>query len=169
MLFRSGFSLIPPDGLGMVASANPRLVLPSRSVLAYVTKQGRSSLLEWNEGAEGWNWLAGDYPPGWDKKVKVLNPPTLAKGGSVKLKSAKKKDEAMSSESDLPPMGHLALLGSPPSRARAVPATRSTAGKSKQTTSQPSAGAPPSSRTRGSKRKTSPPPARATERRVCYL
>ena len=33
-----GFSLIPPDRLGMVISANPRLLLPSKSVLAYVRK-----------------------------------------------------------------------------------------------------------------------------------
>ena len=34
-----GFSLIPPDGLGMVVSVNPRLLLPSKSVLAYARKQ----------------------------------------------------------------------------------------------------------------------------------
>ena len=33
-----GFSLIPPDGLGMVVSANPCLLLPSKSVLAYTRK-----------------------------------------------------------------------------------------------------------------------------------
>ena len=33
-----GFSLIPPNGLSMVISANPRLLLPSRSVLAYARK-----------------------------------------------------------------------------------------------------------------------------------
>ena len=38
LLGSCGFSLIPPDGLGMVISANPRLLLPSKSVLAYVRK-----------------------------------------------------------------------------------------------------------------------------------
>ena len=33
-----GFSLIPPDGLSMVISANPHLLLPSKSVLAYARK-----------------------------------------------------------------------------------------------------------------------------------
>ena len=32
------FSLIPPKGLGMVVSVNPRLLLPSKSVLAYARK-----------------------------------------------------------------------------------------------------------------------------------
>ena len=33
-----GFSLIPPEGLSMVVSPNPRLLLPSKSVLAYARK-----------------------------------------------------------------------------------------------------------------------------------
>ena len=33
-----GFSLIPPEGLGMVVSVNPCLLLPSKSVLAYARK-----------------------------------------------------------------------------------------------------------------------------------
>ena len=41
-----GFSLIPPEGLSMVASVNPRLLLPSRSVLAYARKQSRSAIFE---------------------------------------------------------------------------------------------------------------------------
>ena len=32
------FSLISPEGLGMVVSVNPRLLLPSKSVLAYARK-----------------------------------------------------------------------------------------------------------------------------------
>ena len=36
-----GFSLIPPEGLGMVVSVNPCLLLPSKSVLAYARKQSR--------------------------------------------------------------------------------------------------------------------------------
>ena len=41
-----GFSLIPPDGLGMIVSINPRLLLPSKSVLAYAKKQSRSAIFE---------------------------------------------------------------------------------------------------------------------------
>ena len=43
-----GFSLIPPEGLSMVASVNPRLLLPSRSILAYARKQSRSTIFEWD-------------------------------------------------------------------------------------------------------------------------
>ena len=34
-----GFSLVPPDGLSVVISVNPRLLLPSKFVLAYTEKQ----------------------------------------------------------------------------------------------------------------------------------
>ena len=34
-----GFSLIPPDRLSAVILANPRLLLPSKSMLAYARKQ----------------------------------------------------------------------------------------------------------------------------------
>ena len=34
-----GFSLIPPEGLGMVVLPNPRLLLPSKAMLAYANKQ----------------------------------------------------------------------------------------------------------------------------------
>ena len=63
-----GFSLIPHDGLGMVVSVNPRLILPSKSVLAYARKQNRSAIFEWEAEKKGWYWHAGDYPPGWEKK-----------------------------------------------------------------------------------------------------
>ena len=43
-----GFSLIPPEGLSMVASVNLRLLLPSRSVLVYARKQSRSAIFEWD-------------------------------------------------------------------------------------------------------------------------
>ena len=67
LLGSCGFSLIPPDGLGMVISASPRLLLPSKSMLAYIKKQGRSAILEWDEEGGGWYWHAGDYPLGWRK------------------------------------------------------------------------------------------------------
>ena len=41
-----GFSLIPPDGLSMVISANPRLLLPSKSMLTYTRKQNPSAIFE---------------------------------------------------------------------------------------------------------------------------
>ena len=44
-----GFSLISPDRLSMVISANPRLLLPSKSVLAYARKQNPSAIFEWDE------------------------------------------------------------------------------------------------------------------------
>ena len=59
-----GFSLIPPEGLGMVVSPNPRLLLPSKSMLAYAKKQNRFAIFEWDEGKKGWYWHAGVYPPG---------------------------------------------------------------------------------------------------------
>ena len=85
-----GFSLIPLDGLSMVISANPRLLLPSKSVLSYARKQNRSAIFEWDEEKEGWYWHAGDYPPSWEKKVKVTNISAPSKKGPAKLKSASK-------------------------------------------------------------------------------
>ena len=59
-----GFSLIPPEGLGMVVSPNPQLLLPSKSVLAYAGKQNRSTIFEWDKEKKGWYWHTGVYPPG---------------------------------------------------------------------------------------------------------
>ena len=56
-------SLIPLDGLGMVIPVNPRLLLPSKSVLFYARKQNRSAIFEWDAEKKGWYWHAGDYPP----------------------------------------------------------------------------------------------------------
>ena len=85
-----GFSLIPPEGLGMVVSSNPQLLLPSKAVLAYANKQTRFAIFEWDEEEKGWYWHAGVYPPSWEKKVKVINIPTPDKKGPTKLKSASK-------------------------------------------------------------------------------
>ena len=49
-----GFSLIPPEGLGMVVSVNLRLLLPSKSILAYARKQSRSAIFEWDAEKKGW-------------------------------------------------------------------------------------------------------------------
>ena len=67
-------------------------------------------------------------------------------------------------------MGNIVLESSPPPSAYTHSNKRPTISKFKPTAPQPSTDAPLSSRTRGSKRKTSPPPASTTtERRVCYL
>ena len=113
----------------MAASVNPRLLLHSRSVLAYARKQSRSAIFEWDAEKKGWFWHAGDYPPGWEKKVKVINLPVPSEKAPAKPKSA---------------------------------------GKTKPVTPLPPAGALPASRTHGSKRKTTPHPVSATERRVSY-
>ena len=59
-----GFSLIPPDGLSAVILANPWLLLPFKSVLAYARKQNWSTIFEWVEEDKGWLWHVGDYPIG---------------------------------------------------------------------------------------------------------
>ena len=125
-----GFSLIPPDGLGMVISVNPRLLLPSKFVLAYARRQNRSAIFEWDAEKKGWYWHAGDYPPGWEKKVKVINISVPSKKVPAKLKSAD---------------------------------------KTKPDTPLPPTSASLASRTRSSKRKTTPHPVSAAERRVSHL
>ena len=124
----SNFSLITSNRLSMVILANPRLLMPSKSVLAYTRKQNPSAIFEWDEEKKGWYWHAGEYPLGWEKKVKVTNIPASSKKGPARLKYAS---------------------------------------KSKPATSRPPTDAPPASRTRGSKRKTTP--HLATERKVSYL
>ena len=54
LLGTRGFSLIPPNGLGAVISANPQLLLPTKSVLVYTRKQGWSTIFEWVEEEKGW-------------------------------------------------------------------------------------------------------------------
>ena len=58
-----GFSLIPLDGLSAFISANPRLLLPSKYVLAYARKQSQSAIFEWVEDRR-WLWHTGDYLAG---------------------------------------------------------------------------------------------------------
>ena len=130
------FSLIPLEGLGMVVSPNPRLLLPSKAVLAYANKQTSSAIFEWDEEEKGWYWHAGVYPLGWEKKVKVINVPALVTKGPIKLKFANKPKSAS---------------------------------KPKPATPRPPVEATPDSRTRGSKRKTTPHPTLATEWRVRYF
>jgi len=54
LMHSRGFSLISPNGLNAVILANPRLVLPSKFVLAYAKKQSRSTIFEWVEEDRGW-------------------------------------------------------------------------------------------------------------------
>ena len=171
-----GFSLIPLDELSTVISANPRLLLPCKSVLAYARKQSQSAIFEWVAEDKRWLQHAGDYPTGWEKKVKVINIHVLGKKGSAKPKSTKKGDDSskvcsdvVPFESGLPSIGNIVLKSSPPPSTRTHSSMRPTANKSKSAALQPFTDAPPSNRTRGSKRKTSPPEPTTTERRVCYL
>ena len=180
-----GFSLIPLEGLHAIIFANPRLLLPTKSVVAYDRKQSWSTIFEWKEKEKGWYLYASEYPPGLVKKVKVVNLLVPVKKGSVtwnvKPKFAKRGDDSFETCSDiilygggLPPIGNIVLESFPPLPPRPSARTRSsrssTASKPKPSTPRPSLDAPPSSRTRGNKRKTSPLAWSATtERRVCYL
>ena len=176
-----GFSLIPLDGHRAIIFSNPRLLLHTKSVVAYARKQSRSTIFEWQAMEKGWYLYADEYPIGWEQKVKVVNLPTPMKKGlvswSAKPKSAKREDDSSETcsniipyEGSLPPIGNILLKGSPPPFARTRSSRHSTARKPKPSTPRPSMDAPPSSRTHSSKRKTSPlAPSATTERRVCYL
>ena len=120
-----GFSLIPFEGLHAIIFANPRLLLPTKSVVAYARKQSRSTIFEWQEKEKGWYLYASEYPPGWVKKVKVVNLSVLTKKGlmtwNVKPKFAKRGDDSFETCSDiilygggLPPIGNIVLENSPP-------------------------------------------------------
>ena len=125
MLGGRGFSLIPFEGLHAIIFANPRLLLPTKSVVAYARKQSRSTIFEWQEKEKGWYLYASEYPPGWVKKVKVVNLSVLTKKGlmtwNVKPKFAKKGDDSSETCSNiipygdgLPPIGNIVLENSPP-------------------------------------------------------
>ena len=47
LLGSHGFSLIPPNGLHAIISANLRLLQPTKSVVAYARKQIWSAIFEW--------------------------------------------------------------------------------------------------------------------------
>ena len=99
-----GFSFIPHDGLSMVISANSWLLLPSKFAIAYARKQNPPAIFEWDKEKRWWYWHAGDYPPGWEKKVKVTNISAPSKKGPAKLKSASKsKPTTPQPPTDAPP------------------------------------------------------------------
>ena len=181
LLGSCGFSLIPPDGLHDIISANPWLLFPTKFVVAYARKQSRSAIFEWQAKEKGWYLYASEYPTGWEKKVKVVNLPAPAKKGlvswSAKPKSTKRGGDSSKTCSDivpyeggLPPIGNIVLKVSPPPSTCTRSNRRLTTSKPKPFAPRPSMDAPSSSRTCSNKRKTSPPPLFATtERRVCYL
>ena len=168
-------------GKEVATDDSPWLLLPTKSMVAYVRKQSRSAIFKWREKEKRWYWYASEFLLGWKKKVKVVNLPTPTKKGSVsrttKPKSTKKGDDSSETCSDiipckggLPPIGNIVLKSSPLSSARPCSNRRSTIGRPKPPTPKPSMDAPPSNRTCGSKRKTSPPASFAIiERRVWYL
>ena len=49
-----GFSLVPFDNLHAIISLNPRLLLPTKSMIAYAKKQNRPAMFEWQEKEQGW-------------------------------------------------------------------------------------------------------------------
>ena len=160
LLGSRGFSLIPLDGLHAIFSTNLQLLLPTKFVVVYVRKQSRSVIFEWDVKGKGWYLYAGEYPTGWEKKVKVMNLPMPAKKGSVsrstkpKPKPTKKGDDFSKTYSDivpfeggLPPMGNVVLECSPPPSTRTHFSRRPTIGKSRLAAPWPSADAPPSSKT----------------------
>ena len=153
-----GFSLIPPNGLGAVISVNPRLLLPTKSMLAYARKQSRSAIFEWVEKERGWFWHFGDYPTGREKRVKVTNISVPMKKSlaprSTKPKPAKRGDDSSETcsnivpfEGGLPPMGNIVFESSPPPSTRTHCSKRPIVGKSKPTASRPFNDTPPSNRT----------------------
>ena len=157
LLSSCGPSLIPPDGLSAVIFANRRLLLPTKFVVVYVRKKSRSTISKWVKEERGWFQYAGDFPTGWEKKVKVTNLFVPVKKSSAprsaKPKSAKKGDDSSETCSDivpfkgvLPPIGNIALESSLPST-HTHSSRRPIVGKSRPTASRPSVDAPPSSRT----------------------
>ncbi|KAK9996519.1 hypothetical protein SO802_021205 [Lithocarpus litseifolius] len=171
-----GFSLIPPVDLHAIISANLQLLLPTKSAVAYARKQSKSAIFEWQVNENGWYLRASEYLAGWGKKVKVVNLPAPAKKGSVSLtaepKSTKKGDDSSETYSDivpyeggLPPIGNIVLESSPPPSAHTCSSRHSTTSKPKPSAPRPAMDTLPSSRTRGSKRKTSPPPLSTTAER----
>ena len=117
---------------------------------------------------KGWYLYVSEYPTSWEKKGSVSR--------TAKPKSAKRGVDFSETYSDivpygsgLPPTGNIVLKSSLPPFAYTRSSRCSTANKPKLSTLRPVMDAPPSNRTRGSKRKTSPPAPLATaERRVCY-
>ena len=97
---------------------------------------------------KGWYLYAGEYPAGWEKKVKVVNLPTPKKKGLVsqttKPKYAKREDDSSKTYSDIvpykggiPPIGNIVLKSSPPPFAHIRSNRCSTASKPKPSVVRP--------------------------------
>lgn len=174
------FSLVPPEGLHAIISLNPWLLLPTKYVLANSRKQNVSAIFEWQEKEQGWFLYAGEFPHGWEKKVKLVNLPASTWKGSAfrsaKPKFPKKGIDASKVYSNIVPykggllsISNIVLKSTPPST-RAHSTRRSATTQPRPPMPRQSLDAPPSSKTHGSKRKTSPPaPSPTTKRRVCYI
>ena len=122
-------------------------------MVAYARKHRRFAIFEWQAKEKGWYLYAGEYPTGWEKKVKVVNLPTPVKKGSVswstKLKSTKRGDDSFETCPDIvpykggfPPIGNIVLEGSPPPSACTRSSRCSTASKPKPFVPRPSMDAP---------------------------
>ena len=183
LLGGSGFSLIPLNDFHAILSANLRLLLSTKSVVAYARKQSRTAIFEWQVKEKGWYSYAGEYPTSWERKVKVLNLLAPAKNGSVSQiaqpKSAKRGDDSFETcfdivpnEGGLPSIGNIVLKGSPPST-HTHSNKRSIASKPKPSAPRPSMDGLPSSRTHGIAKGRHPHhfhlPLLRGEYGVCYL
>ena len=113
--------------------------------------------------------------------MKVVNVPVPIKKGSVswttKPNSAKRWDDSSKNYFDIapyggaiPPIGNIVLVSPPSTSTRTRSSRHSITSKPKPSAPRPTLDAPPSSRTHGSKKKTSPPaPFSIFKRRACYL
>lgn len=148
-------------------------------------RQGWAGIFEWCEGQQDWFWYDGDFPQGWEKKVKISNaPPSTSKKSSTyrstKPKSAKKSKGVATSTptvcfdivpygEKLPPIGNI-VLDETPLVLKTRIARKSTIVNSKPPLPKQPLDATPSSRTNGSKRKISPKASTTQlERKVCLL
>lgn len=103
------FSLVPREGLHAIISLKPRLLLPTRFMIAYARKQNNSAIFEWQEKEQGWFLYIGEFPRSWEKNDKVVKLPTLTKKGSAsksaKPKATKKGADTFEAYSDIVPYG----------------------------------------------------------------
>ena len=136
-------------------------------MVAYARKQSRSAIFKWQEKEKGWYLYVGEFPSGWEKKVEVVNLLAPMKKDSMsqtaKPKSAKKGDYSSKTCFDIilykggvPLIGCIVLESSLPPSTCTCSSKHSTVARPRPPIPKPFVDAPPSSRTRGSKRKTSP-------------
>nr|POF20837.1 hypothetical protein CFP56_14351 [Quercus suber] len=150
-----------------------------------IPPRGFHAIIEWQKDEEGWFPYVSELPLGLEKKVKVVNLLPLMKKGSAsrsaKSKSTKKVKGATTDASkacseidlfreDLPLIGNIVLKSTLPSSARTHSIRRFALAKSRPPLLRQPLDSPPSSRTHGNKRKTSPPiSSTASERREVFV